>query len=102
MILITPNTIDEIQEFFASRPDIARLHVQGEGTIDVAVYKVERNANMVYVWARIPTGVKTVTKVQIINKSGEVMLERNAPITKPESRNVYTRFEIEIVEVAAQ
>ena len=102
MILITPNTMDEIQEFFASRPDFARLHVQGEGTLDVAIYKVERNGNMVYIWTRIPTGIWTVTKVQIINKDGGVMLERNAPIMKPESRNVYTRFEFEIVEVAAQ
>lgn len=102
MILITPSTMDEIQQFFSDMPDFARLHVQGEGTIDVPIYKVERNANMVFIWARIPTGIRTLTKVQVMHKNGTVMLERNAPITKPSSRNVYTRFEFVIEEVTAE
>lgn len=102
MILIQPNTMDEIQQFFADMPDFARLHIQGEGALDVAIYKIERSGNLVSIWTRIPTGVQTVTKIQIIHKNGSVMLERNAPLTKPESRNVYTRFEFEITEVPAE
>lgn len=101
MILITPSTMEDLRDYFAELPDYGRLFIEGESPMDVAVYKIEKDENRVSIWVRIPSGVRTVTKIQIIKKDGEVMLERNAPITKPEPRNVYTRFEFELEEVPA-
>ncbi len=101
MILITPSTMEDLRDYFAELPDYGRLFIAGENPMDVAIYKIEKEDNRISIWVRVPSGVRTVTKIQIIKKDGEVMLERNAPITKPESRNVYTRFEFEIEEVPA-
>jgi len=101
MILITPSTMEDLRDYFAELPDYGRLFISGEIPMDVAIYKIEKEENQISIWVRVPSGVRTVNKIQIIKKDGEVMLERNAPITKPESRNLYTRFEFEIEEVPA-
>lgn len=98
MRFITLAGLNDIANYFKSRIDHAR-YVVGDVSIDIPVTNVTVDGRDVAVWIDIPLAVTNIDKLQIINVDGEVIIERDAPLTKPPNRGLTVRFPFVVREV---